>query len=147
MMNEHRDVSFQGLCDGTQVAEGPAKIRVAFVDRIQKPTSVTATPATVVTLDHVEKPGHVNQPWTCRADETVPMVPREPVCRPPGAAEGSAHPEEEREREQTYPQGDQGEVDQLDHAHVASGSGQRRGRRGICQVRLGTVLVVVPAVV
>ena len=43
--------------------------------------------------------------------------------------------------------GEEGQMDQLDHAHIASGSGQRRGRRGIGQVRFGTVLVVVPAVV
>ena len=38
-------------------------------------------------------------------------------------------------------------MDQLDHAHTASSPGQRRGRRGIGQVRFGTVFVVVPAVV
>ena len=38
-------------------------------------------------------------------------------------------------------------MDQLDQAHVACGSGHRRGRRGIVEVRFGTVLVVVPAVV
>ncbi len=38
-------------------------------------------------------------------------------------------------------------MDQLDHAHTASGSGQRRGRRGVGQVRFGTVFFVVPGVV
>jgi hypothetical protein len=38
-------------------------------------------------------------------------------------------------------------VDQLDDAHTTSGSGQRRSRRGIGQIRFGTVLVLVPAVV
>ena len=38
-------------------------------------------------------------------------------------------------------------MNQLDDAHIASGSRQRRGRRGIGQVRFGTILVVVPAVV
>ena len=38
-------------------------------------------------------------------------------------------------------------MDQLDHAHTTSGSGQRRGGRGIGQVGFATVFVVVPAVV
>ena len=38
-------------------------------------------------------------------------------------------------------------MDQLDHADIARGSGQRRCCRGIGQVRFGTVLVVVPTVV
>jgi len=38
-------------------------------------------------------------------------------------------------------------VDQLDEAHTACGSGQRRACRGIGQVRFGTILVIVPAVV
>ena len=60
---------------------------------------------------------------------------------------GSVHPEEQRECEKAYPKGKQGQVDQLDDAHIASSSGQRRGRRRIGQVRFGTVLVVVPSVV
>ena len=62
---------------------------------------------------------------------------RRGVSPPGGGARG----------EQAYPDGDQGQVDQLDHAHVPSGAGHRRDRRGIGEVRFGTVLVVVPAVV
>ena len=60
---------------------------------------------------------------------------------------GLAHQEEKRQREQHHPQGEQGQMDQLDDVHIASGSGQRRGRRGIREVGFGTVIVVVPAVV
>jgi hypothetical protein len=38
-------------------------------------------------------------------------------------------------------------MNQFDDAHVAGGSGERRGGRGIGQVWFRTVLVVVPAVV
>ena len=59
----------------------------------------------------------------------------------------SGHPQEQRDCQQPDPEDEQGKVDQLDHAHIACGSGQGRGRRGIGQVRFGTVLVVIPAVV
>ena len=54
--------------------------------------------------------------------------------------------EEQREREKTDPDDEQGQMDQFDDSHIARGSGQRRDRRGICQVRFGTVLLSVPAV-
>ena len=49
---------------------------------------------------------------------------------------GVSSPGGQREREQAYPEGEQGQVDQLDDAHIASSSGQRRGRRG--SVRSGS---------
>ena len=60
---------------------------------------------------------------------------------------GSVHPEEQRECEKAYPEREHGQVEQLDDAHLAYSAGQCRGCRGISQVRFGTVLVVVPAVV
>jgi hypothetical protein len=57
-----------------------------------------------------------------------------------------AHLEQQCYSEQGYAESEQGQMDQFDDAHIACRSGQRRGRCGICQVRLGWVLVVVPAV-
>ena len=59
----------------------------------------------------------------------------------------SDHPEDQGERQEAQPEDEKPEMDHLDRAHVASGSGHRRAGRGIGEVRFGTVLVVVPAVV
>src|SRR4051795_10093931 len=63
------------------------------------------------------------------------------------AETGSVHPEEQRERQQAQPEGEKGQMDQFDDAHVARRAGQCRGRRRFGQVRSLTVLVVVPVVV
>ena len=71
-----------------------------------------------------------------------PTQTQQAVARPT-----SARTEQQCERYQTHPDGEERQVNQSDDAHVASGSGERRGCRGIGQVGLGTVLIVVPAVV
>lgn len=55
--------------------------------------------------------------------------------------------QEQRDRQQAQPDGEQRQVDQPDPAHVAGGSAERRRCRRVGQVGFGTVVLVVPAVV